>query len=253
MPEGDTIHRAARRLNLALAGRELELAAAPNPRSPLHNRAYELEGRTLEQAEARGKHLLAHFSDGLVVHSHLGINGRFYVRGDGGASRSKPWLRIGAGDASAEQFGGKLLRLVSESRARNDPALAQLGPDPLAAGFDADEAAARLLSAGAAREVGDVLLDQSVIAGIGNAIKAEVLFRAKISPWRRLEDLSADEAASLIAATEEVMKVSLARGRRPRSIYRTAGRPCRRCGTTISSRGQGDANRTAYWCPNCQR
>jgi endonuclease-8 len=212
----------------------------------------ELEGRTLERAEARGKHLLAHFSDGIVVHSHLGINGRLFVRGDGGASRGKPWLRIGAGDASAEQFGGKLLRLVSESRARNDPALAQLGPDPLAEDFDARVAAARLLGAGVTREVGDAMLDQTVIAGIGNAIRAEACFRARVSPWRRLGELSPDDADHLIAASGEVMRVSLERGRRPRSIYRAAGRPCPRCGTTIASHGQGDANRMAYWCPGCQ-
>jgi len=252
VPEGDTIHRAARRLNLALGGRQLVLADAPNPRSPLHNRADELEGRILERAEARGKHLLAHFSDGVVVHSHLGINGRFYVRGDGGASRAKPWLRLGAGDASAEQYGGKLLRLVSESRARNDPGLMQLGPDPLGSNFDLAAAAGHLLEAGRGREGGDAVLDQGILAGVGNAIRVEGLFQARISPWHPVAELDQGEAERAVHEIQRVMRASVEHGRRPRSIYRGTREPCPRCGGKIQSRGQGDANRMAYWCPRCQ-
>ena len=251
MPEGDTIHRAANRLNAALQGRELELAQAPNPRSPLHRRAEELRGRKLELAEARGKHLLAHLSGDAVIHSHLGIEGRWLITADGRLPYGKPWLLLGSGRAIAAQIGGRLLRLVSESRARNDPALLQLGPDPLRPGFDAEAAAARLLAAGAGLEVGEALLDQRIIAGIGNAIQAEVCFRAGISPWRRVAELEPGEAARLVRETERVMEISLRRGRRPRSVY-GGRRGCPVCGTRIRSRGQGDANRTAYWCERCQ-
>ena len=252
MPEGDTIHRAVRRLNAALRGREIGEAGAPNPRSPIHNRAGELRGRTMKLAEARGKHLLVRFSGGLAIHSHLGINGRLLVTADGRLPSGNPWLLLASGRSVAAQAGGKLLRLVSESRVRNDPALLQLGPDPLVPGFDVAAAAARLREAGAGLEVGDALLEQRIIAGIGNAIRNEACFVAGISPWRPVDDLSAQEAVRLVRENQRVMEVSLTSGRRPRSIYRGTRRGCPRCGGRIQARGQGDANRTAYWCARCQ-
>jgi endonuclease-8 len=252
MPEGDTIHRAARRMNAALRARTIELAEAPDPRSPLHRRAAELRGLTLLGAEARGKHLLAHFSNGLVLHSHLGVNGRWLIQADGRHPRGKAWLLLASGRGVATQRGGKLLRLVSESRARNDPGLMQLGPDPLSQDFDRDHAASLLREAGSGLEVGDALLDQRIVAGLGNAIRNEACFLAGISPWRPVDELEPGEAERLIGEAERVMRVSLARGRRPHNVYRAARRGCPRCGTAIRSRGQGDANRTAYWCPGCQ-
>jgi endonuclease VIII len=252
MPEGDTIHRAARRMNAALGGREVELAEAPNPRSPLHRRAAELAGRRFERAEARGKHLLAHFSGGLVVHSHLGMNGRWWIDTEGPATRGMPWLRFGAGSATAAQSGGRLLRLVSESRARNDPGLIQLGPDPLREGFDVAAAARRLREIGADRAAGDALLDQTIVAGAGNAIKSEAFFLARIDPRRRSDGLSVEEAERLTTEARRVMVASLDAGRRPHWIYRGARRRCPRCGTRIEVIAQGDANRSTYWCPGCQ-
>jgi endonuclease-8 len=251
MPEGDTIHRIARRMEAALAGREIERAEAPNPRSPIHRRAGELEGRVLERAEARGKHLLIHFSGGLAVHSHLGMNGRWRVRSDGAAPFGKPWLVLASGRSVAAQSGGQVLRLASESKLRNDPVLARLGPDPLAPGFDVQAAAGRVRAAGE-REVGDALLDQSLVAGIGNAIRNGALWRARISPWRPARDLSQDEAERVLHESREIMRVAVSKGRRPSSIYRAERRGCPRCGGPVSVRGQGDANRMAYWCPRCQ-
>jgi endonuclease-8 len=252
VPEGDTIHRAARRLNAALAGRELELADAPNPRSPLHNRATELAGGTFEQAEALGKHLLVHLSGDRVIHSHLGMNGRWLITADGRLPHGRPWLRLASGRAIAAQTGGKILRLISESRARNDPGLRRLGPDPLRPGFDAAGAARRLGEAGAGRELGDALLDQGIIAGVGNAIRNEACFAVGISPWRPVSDLAPDELERVVAETERIMRESVANGRRPRAIYRATRTGCPACGGPISARGQGDDNRTAYWCPSCQ-
>ncbi|HXV52310.1 MAG TPA: DNA-formamidopyrimidine glycosylase family protein [Solirubrobacterales bacterium] len=250
MPEGDTIHRAARQLNLALGGREIGLAEAPNPRSPLHRRAAELQGRTLEHAEARGKHLLVHFSGGVVLHTHLGMNGKVFVVADGRRPYGKPWWTLASGRSIAAQTGAKLLRLTSETRARNDPALIQLGPDPLVPGFDVAETAVRMRRLGAGREIGAVVLDQGAIAGIGNAIRCEALFRARISPFRPVDDLSEAELELVVAENEAVMRESMAKGRRPRAMYRA--RRCPNCGGEVSSRGQGDDNRTAYWCPGCQ-
>ena len=252
MPEGDTIHRAARRMDAALRGCEMVLADAPNPRSPIHGRASKLEGSVLLRAEARGKHLLAHFSSGDVVHSHLGMNGRWWIAADGQLPYGKPWLVLSSGRGVASQTGGKLLRLVSESRVRNDPGLAQLGPDPLGGSFDMAEAAARLRRLGAGREIGDALLDQTIIAGIGNAIRNEALFRAGVSPLHLVETLDQEQLERIVRENERVMEISMAKGRRPRSIYRAARRGCPACGGQVQSRGQGDANRMAYWCPACQ-
>ena len=237
-------------MQAALGGREMALAQAPNPRSPVHNRASELQGRVLELAEARGKHLLAHFSGGLALHSHLGMNGRWRITADGGEPFGKPWLVLSSGRGVAAQNGGQILRIVSESRLRNDPRLAQLGPDPLAPGFDLPATARRLRSAGG--EVGEAMLDQSVVAGIGNAIRNGALWRARISPWRRSADLTQEEAERVLQESRDIMRVAVERGRRPPSIYRAERRGCPRCGGPVSVRGQGDANRTAYWCPRCQ-
>jgi endonuclease-8 len=152
----------------------------------------------------------------------------------------------------AAQFGGKLLEIESAARIRNDPRLVRLGLDPLAPGFDVNAAAVRLRSVERSREVGEAILDQRVIAGIGNAIRAEALFRARLSPWRRVEDLEPDEAVALVAHARDVMATALATARRPRSVYRNPGQACTVCGTPVRSRGQGDANRIAYWCPRCQ-
>jgi endonuclease-8 len=250
VPEGDTIHRAAARINAALGGRPIGLAEAPNPRSPLHRRASELQGRTLEGAEARGKHLLIHFSGDVVLHTHLGMNGKVFVAADGRLPYGRPWWTLASGRAVAAQTGGKLLRLISETRVRNDPGLIQLGPDPLHPDFDVADAAARLRRRGAGREVGDAVLDQGAIAGIGNVIRNEALFRAAISPLRKVDELSDRDLERVVAENEAVMRESMARGRRPRAIYRA--RRCPRCGGEVSAAGQGDANRTAYWCPRCQ-
>ena len=253
MPEGDTIHRAARRIDAALGGRELAVADAPNPRSPIHNRSGELAGATLERAEACGKHLLLHFSGDRVIHSHLGMSGRWFVRADGRLPHGRPWLVLASGRGVASQSGGKLLRLVSASRARNDPALLQLGPDPLRPEFDPEAAAARLLAYELSAGVGEALNDQSLIAGIGNVIRIEACFLPGVSPWRKVGELTGEEARAIVDAAQWVMKKSLERGTRPKRIYGRSRAPCPRCGGSIRVHGQGDANRVTYWCDGCQR
>jgi endonuclease-8 len=100
--------------------------------------------------------------------------------------------------------------------------------------------------------VGDALLDQRLVAGIGNLWKAESLWRARLSPWRPLSDVSDKELHNVLGEAARLMQRSLDSGREERAVYRAAGRPCPRCSTLIVSLGQGDANRTAYWCPSCQ-
>ena len=253
MPEGDTIHRAARKIQTALGGRELSIADAPSPRSPIHSRSGELTGATLERAEARGKHLLLHFSGERVIHSHLGMNGRWFVRADGRLPFGRPWLVLASGRAIASQTGGKILRLVPASRARNDPALLQLGPDPLRPEFDPEEATARLLAYERSATVGEALNDQSLIAGIGNVIRIEACFLPRINPWRKVGDLSEEEARGIVDAAKWVMDTSMRKGSRPKQIYGRSRVPCPRCGGKVRTHGQGDDNRVTFWCESCQR
>lgn len=252
MPEGDTIHRIALRIEAALGGRRLERVEAPNPRSPLHSRAGDLEGATLERAEARGKHLLLHCSGEQVIHSHLGMNGRWFIRSDGSPPYGKPWLLLAAGPGIASQSGGKLLRLISARRARNDPVLRALGPDPLAPDFDQAVAVQRLLSWEPSAEVGAALLDQRLLAGIGNVIRIEACFAAAVSPWRRVERLNGGEAERIVTSCREVMLEAVRTGHRPKRIYGAERKPCPRCGGRIERGRQGDDARTTSWCPGCQ-
>ncbi len=259
MPEGDTIHRIARRLDAAMVGREV-VAEAPDRRSPLHSRAGDLSGRTLERVEARGKHLLLTFSGGMMVHSHLGMNGRWFIRPEGDAHHRRrvgyPWLRLTAGEgelpAEASQARGKLLRMGSAAKLRHDPTLLRLGPDPLAEGFDVAAGAACVLSYPADRPVGEALIDQGILAGVGNVIRIEACFAAGVSPERRVADVSEKEAAELVAAAQKVMEATVETGRRPKQIYGRSPKPCSRCGGRIASSRQGDDARLTIWCPGCQ-
>jgi endonuclease VIII len=254
MPEGDTIHRIADRLGSLFVGVTLERAEAPNPRSPLHFRADELAGATLERAEARGKHLLLHLDRDRVIHNHLGMNGRWRI-GDGSSrSGGRPWLLLAGAGARAALSGAKLLRLTSGSRARNDPVLLGLGPDPLAPDFDEEEAAGRLLALESSVQLGAALLDQTLIAGIGNVIRIEALFGAGVSPWRRIGELTAGESIAIVREARSVMATTVRTGRRPKRIYgHRAGRRCPRCGGSIRTARQGDDARVTYWCDACQR
>ena len=243
MPEGDSLHRAARRLE-ALVGETLEVES-PNPRAAATGVAEQLDGRRLERVEAVGKNLILSFEGGLVLRSHLRMNGRWTVRERGAATRGRPWLVLRGTGREAVLWGGPVLEL-------NKRAVRRLGPDILARPPDFDRMVANLRRIDHRRELGDALLDQRLVAGIGNLWKAEALWRAAVSPWRQLGETSDEELRSVLAEAARLMRRSVDFGREERVIYRKAGRPCPRCRTAITARGQGDANRTAYWCPTCQ-
>jgi endonuclease-8 len=151
------------------------------------------------------------------------------------------------------QFDGPVLELVTDSRTGFDRRLAALGPDLLADEFDERAVLKRLREDDPTRGIGDALLDQRNVAGIGNAWKAEVLFHAGLDPWRRLAQVSDDEILGTLAIAHERMRESVERpGKLESWVYRRSGLPCRRCGTRVRGRGQGDDNRTTYWCPSCQ-
>jgi endonuclease-8 len=253
MAEGDTILRAARRLEAALVGETLA-ARAPSPRGQAAG-IERLDGRRLLAVRSHGKNLLLE-CDGLVLHSHLGMNGSWHVyrRGQRWAKPARgAWAVLeGAGNgALAVQFGGPTLRVLGPEAARRDPALARLGPDVLAPGFD-PAASIALLRSQPRRQLGDALLDQRLLAGIGNIFKSEACWRARLDPWRPLDELDDEALERVLMAARELMLAAVAGRRLPYAAYKRAGRPCERCGSAIRSRGQGDDNRTTYWCPGCQ-
>jgi endonuclease VIII len=129
----------------------------------------------------------------------------------------------------------------------------RLGPDILADPPDLAAMVANLRREHQRRELGDALLDQRLVAGIGNLWKAEALWRAELSPWLRLDEVTDDELERVLREAARLMRAALDNHRGQRVVYKRAGRPCLRCGTPIRSRGQGDDNRTAYWCAGCQR
>jgi len=244
MPEGDALHRAARRLQVLVG--ERVVVETPHPQASVGRVAERLDGRRLESVEAVGKNLLLTFEGGLVLRSHLRMRGRWQVRArDGRALRGRPWLVLRSADHEAVLWNGPVLELTARGTRR-------LGPDILAEPSDLAGMVANLRREQPSREVGDALLDQRLVAGIGNLWKAESLWLAQVSPWRRLGDLSDEELERVLAEAARLMRASVD-GRVERRVYRRAGRPCPRCGAPIRSRGQGDDNRTAYWCPSCQR
>lgn len=251
MAEGDTILRAARRIEVALEGGTVE-ASAPSPRGRAA-RIERLDGHTFEHASTHGKHLLLHFGE-LVLHSHLGMSGSWHTYRRGETWR-KPvgaaWAVLSTDRAEAVQFGGPTLRLLRASSVRRDPVLARLGPDILAPGFDPERIAQSLASV-PDRSLGDALLDQRLVAGIGNIFKSETCFAAQLDPWQRVADVPDEQLRHVAQAAHDLMLEAVEAGRQDRAVYKRAGRPCPRCGTPIRSRGQGDANRTTYWCPSCQ-
>jgi endonuclease-8 len=245
MPEGDSLRRAARLLQV-LVGERVEVQTL-NPRAAAVLDASRLDGSLLEGVEAVGKNLLLSFESGLVLRSHLRMSGRWQVRTRGAAVRGRPWLVLRSESHEALLWNGPVLEL---SRGASRP---RLGPDILADPPDLAAMIAGLRREHPSRELGAALLDQRLVAGVGNVWRAESLWHARLSPWLRLGSTSDDELHRVLRAAARLMHGSLEHGHPKRGVYRRAGRPCPRCGETIRSRGQGDDNRTAYWCPGCQR
>jgi endonuclease-8 len=254
MAEGDSILRLARRLDEALGGEAISVST-PGQRRPAGLSTAELDGRLLERAESRGKHLLLHFEAGLVLHSHLGMRGSWQIYSAGERWRRPgrdAWIALAGGDSEAVNFGGSTMRIATEAQLRRDPRLGRLGPDILAEDFEPAAAIARLRGTNPGIELGEALLGQRLVAGIGNIFKSEGCFEAWIDPRSRLGSLSDDQLSEVLDATRRLMLEAVATGRQPQRVYRHAGRPCPRCGARIASQAQGDSARTSYWCPGCQ-
>ncbi len=261
MPEGDTIAYAAHRIRPVLEGRVPDAIQTPQPRHAPDRWPDRLRGRAVVGVDTYGKHLFLRFEGDLALHSHLGMKGMWGVYGPGRSGSRPPrsarraWIVLRSAEHEVVEFDGPVLELMTDGRTRFDQRLAALGPDVLAAEFDSDRFLGRLRSDDQTRFIGDALLDQRNVAGIGNIWKAEGCWEAGIDPWRRVSAVSDEEAVAIVAAARPRMRRSAQFGHReirPR-VYGHAGRPCPRCGTAIEARGQGDANRTTYWCPGCQK
>lgn len=243
MPEGDSLRRAAQRLQV-LVGQKLEVES-PHPRAQATGVAQQVDGHTLESVESVGKNLLLRFEGGLVVRSHLRMSGRWRVEGRGVKRVGLPWLVLRGETQEGVLWNGPVLELERRSVRR------LLGPDVLADDFDVDSIVTGFRSAGD-RWLGEAMQHQQLVAGIGNMWMAEALWEIRVSPWLLVRDVSDGTLASALATARRLMQASLQSRRPGLSVYRRAGRPCLRCGTIVRSRGQGDENRTAYWCPGCQ-
>lgn len=242
MPEGDSLRRAADRVRV-LEGQVVSVET-PHPRAALLGLAQRLDGKRLERVEAVGKNLLFTFEGGLVLRSHLRMKGRWHVRRAEEKLTGRPWLVLRGDEWKAVQWNGPVLEL----RSRTPVLVRRLGPDIMDEQPDVDGMVERLRATDQGREIGEAILDQRLVAGVGNMWKAEALWLARLSPWAPLRSLSDDELRDLLEAAAGVMQAS----RAERAIYRRVGRPCRRCGEPIRSRPQGETARTAYWCAGCQ-
>jgi endonuclease-8 len=268
MPEGDTIHRSADVLRRhLLGGTVLEAWSQSRPGLARVPRLSRVEGRRVESVEARGKHLLIGFSDGLWLRTHLRMRGSWHRYRAGESwrlpeSRASAMLRTES--AVAVCFDAPEVELLTATELARQPALSALGPDLVGATFDADDAddAVRRLLAASSTPLGEALLNQRAVAGIGNVYKSEVCFLERLDPWSPVGavDRAALRAALLTARRllranlRGETRVTTGVGAPGRSlwVYGRAGRPCRRCGTLIVGRRQGEQARMTYWCPRCQ-
>jgi endonuclease-8 len=256
MPEGDVVWLTARRLREALAGRALTRSDFRVPRFA----TADLRGRTVLDTVPRGKHLLTRVEDGLTVHTHLLMEGRWQIRRAGPAPRDHR-VRLVLGNAEWQAVGYSLGMVELLPTAEEDRAVGHLGPDLLDPSWGpetAAEAVARLAEQ-PARPVGEALLDQTRLAGIGNVYKAEVLFLRGVNPWARVGDVP--DLPALVELSHRLLDANKERhghittGERGRGrehwVYGRAGRPCRRCGTRIE-RAEQTGDRVTFWCPHCQ-
>jgi endonuclease-8 len=227
VPEGHSLVLAARRL-------------APIVGQPVTEGV--LSGAAIEAVEARGKHLMIRSDDGRTLHVHLGMHGAVRLR-PSGSGTGRHVLRTPAGDAVVHHPSRYAVRSTRLLRL-------PLGPD-LLGDFDRAEYLRRARLAD--RPIGEVLLDQRVLAGVGNVVKSEALWRCRVSPFAPVSTLSDETLSQLADVSAEILRAGVAaRGRLPSDVHKRGSRPCPRCRTPIRRDVQGDDARSTYWCPTCQ-
>ncbi|MEU0372996.1 DNA-formamidopyrimidine glycosylase family protein [Streptomyces sp. NPDC006283] len=262
MPEGDTVWLTAHRLHQALAGQVLTRSDLRVPRFA----TADLTGRTVLDVTPRGKHLLTRFEGGLTLHSHLRMDGSWRVFGTGERWRGGPTHQIRAilGNVAHTAVGYRLPVVELLRTADEEQAVGHLGPDLLGPDWDPAKAVANLL-ADPARPLGEALLDQRNLAGIGNVYKSELAFLARATPWLPVGDLPDGTPERLVATAQRLLEANKQRfdrrtmtgGADPSQklyVYGREGRPCPRCGAPVRKADQGDGSRErpTYWCPRCQ-
>ena len=273
MPEGDTIHRAAQTLHRALAGQCVVRFESVLPALTRIHEDAPLTGQTVEAVVARGKHLLMQFSGGQTLRTHMRMNGSWHIYRPGERwQRSRRDMRIVVATDRFEAVGFDIpvAEFIQSSRIGKHDELRRLGPDLLGDDFDRDEAIRRLTERANA-SVADALLNQRVVAGIGNVYKSEVLFACGVNPFTKVGDLPANRVECLIDTALKFLRTNVSgtlapmttsggyrrttRRDDPRDrlwVYGRARLPCRRCGTAIRIKKQGADARLTYWCPQCQ-
>ena len=252
MPEGDTIYRSATTLRRWLVGREVTAA-----RSVLADvNAEALVGRTVEAVESRGKHLLIRFSGDAVLHTHMRMTGSWHVYRAGERWQRPDWqarVVVEAGERVAVCFNAPVIELMQGRAEDLHPSLSGLGPDVLVEPLDLAGIRRRAATRPPETAIGELLLDQRVVSGVGNIWRCESLFVRRLDPRKPWSELGADELDALLRSAAEMMQSSARGTRPPPYVYGRTGRPCRRCGTRIESRLMGDQPRRLYWCPRCQQ
>ena len=260
MPEGDVVWRTARQLDDALTGRVLRRSDFRVPRFA----TADLTGRAVTGSVSRGKHVLTRLDGGLTVHTHLRMDGSWRIRPAGGYPPRDHRVRLVLAN-DAWQAVGYLLGVVEIlPTAQEERAIGHLGPDLLGSDWDAAEAVRRLRT-DPARPIGEALLDQRNLAGIGNLYKAEVLFLRGIDPWQPVGEVP--DLTALVTLAQRLLDANKARigqvttgmpGRGEETwVYGRSGRACRRCGGRIRAAGPARPaaeaqERVTFWCPGCQ-
>lgn len=272
MPEGDTIHRAAKTLHRALAGRIVTRFDSMYPALNRVNDDQPLKGRTIEAVTARGKHLLMTFSNGLVLRTHMRMNGSWHIYRPGErwqAPARDMRVLIETDTYVAVGFNVPVAEFLTADGVSRHEQLRALGPDLADPAFDRDELMRRL-RAHDSEPLYEVLLNQQVVAGIGNVLKSEILFVSRLDPFSLVSSLNPEQIDRLIETARRLMKMNIANSDRTLSsaigrrttgslnpnvklwVSGRGGQPCRRCGATIQSRKTGADARLTYWCATCQ-
>ncbi|MET7830073.1 DNA-formamidopyrimidine glycosylase family protein [Streptomyces sp. NPDC005386] len=259
MPEGDTVWQAARRLHGALAGKVLTRSDLRVPQFA----TADLTGRTVLDVTPRGKHLLTRIEGDLTLHSHLRMDGSWKVFEPGRRWSGGPAHQIRAilGTADRTAVGYRLPVLELLRTTNEDRAVGHLGPDLLGPDWDPDKALHNLFR-DPDRALGEALLDQRNLAGIGNVYKSELCFLLGVTPWLPVGALPSGLAAQLPDLAKKLLefnrdrpaRITTGRSDQHLYVYGRAPRPCLRCGTPIRVADQGDGSRErpTYWCPHCQ-